>query len=299
MDALRAMSIFVAVVDSQGFAPAARRLAISPPAVTRAIAGLEQRIGTRLLRRTTRRLRLTETGSRYLEDCRRILAEIAEAEETAAGLHREPSGQLGVTASVQFGHLHIAPIVLDFLQRFPKVSVRTLFVDRIANLVEEGLDVGIRIAQLPDSGMTALRVGAVRRVVCASPAYLAARGIPQRPEDLAEHGTVAFRGISPVDEWSFHDGDATVGVRISPRLVANTAQIAIKAAVEGHGLTRVLSYMIAPELAAGSLSIVLAQFEAAPTPVQIVHREGRQAAARVRAFVDFAARRLRADTAFN
>ncbi|WP_230534269.1 LysR family transcriptional regulator [Microvirga roseola] len=293
------MTVFVAVAEEEGFAPAARRLAMSPPVVTRSIAALEARIGTRLLHRTTRSMRLTEAGTGYLEDCRLILSEIDEAEEIAAGSHREPRGQLTVTASVLFGRMYIAPLLLDFLGRHPRVIARTLFVDRVVSLMEEGLDVAVRIAHLPDSGMTALKVGAVRRVVCASPGYLAEHGIPQEPHDLIRHHTIAFQGVTPAPEWSFRDGGSEVRVRPSPRLEVNTAEMAITAAVQGHGLTRVLSYMVAPELASGRLKIVLAEYEPASVPIHLVHREGRQASARVRAFVDFAAPRLRADGSIN
>lgn len=299
MDRFQAMAVFVAVAEEEGFAAAARRLSLSPPVVTRAVAAIEERLGTRLLNRTTRNVRLTDAGRRYLDDCRRILAEIDEAEETAAGLHREPRGQLSITASVLFGRMYVAPILLAFLDRFPEVTARTLFVDRVVNLTEEGLDVAVRIAELPDSGLTALRVGSVRRVVCASPAYLAEHGIPQEPQDLAHHRTIVFRGLTPVAEWMFRDEAGEIAVRPAPRLVVNTAEMAITAAVEGHGITRVLSYMVAPELAAGRLKIVLAAFEPRPVPIHLVHQEGRRASARVRAFLDFAAERLRADPSIN
>jgi DNA-binding transcriptional LysR family regulator len=299
VDRLQAMTVFVAVTEEGGFAAAARRLSMSPPAVTRAVAAIEGRIGARLLHRTTRNVRLTEAGQRYFEDCRRILFEIDEAEEAAAGLHREPRGQLAVTASVLFGKMYVAPLLLAFLDGYPQVAARTLFVDWVVNLIEEGLDVAIRIAELPDSGLTALRVGSVRRVVCASPEYLAACGVPHEPGDLIRHRTIAFRGITPSTEWVFQGGAGDLVVRLSPRLVVNTAETAIAAALNGHGITRVLSYMIAPELAAGRLEIVLAEFEPAPVPIHIMHQEGRRASARVRAFVDFATERLRADTSFN
>lgn len=299
MDLMQAMAVFVAVAEEEGFAPAARRLAMSPPVVTRAIAALEQRIGAKLLHRTTRNVRLTEAGTRYLEDCRRILSEIDEAEEAAAGSHREPQGQLSITASVLFGRLYVAPILLNFLSFYPRVSARTLFVDRIVNLMEEGVDVAVRIAHLPDSGMTARKVGSVRRLVCASPDYLTEYGIPQEPTDLVSHRIIAFHGITPSPEWSFQNGNSEAKVRLSPRLEVNTAEMAITAAVQGHGLTRVLSYMVAPELVSGRLKIVLAEYEPAPIPIQLVHREGRQASARVRAFVDFAAKLLRSDGSIN
>jgi DNA-binding transcriptional LysR family regulator len=299
MDRMQAMAVFVAVAEEEGFAPAARRLAMSPPVVTRAIAALEQRIGAKLLHRTTRNVRLTEAGTRYLEDCRRILSEIDEAEEAAAGSHREPQGQLSITASVLFGRLYVAPILLNFLSFYPRVSARTLFVDRIVNLMDEGVDVAVRIAHLPDSGMTARKVGSVRRLVCASPDYLTEYGIPQEPTDLVSHRIIAFQGITPSPEWSFQNGYSEAKVRLSPRLEVNTAEMAITAAVQGHGLTRVLSYMVAPELVSGQLKIVLAEYEPAPIPIQLVHREGRQASARVRAFVDFAAKLLRSDGSIN
>jgi DNA-binding transcriptional LysR family regulator len=293
------MAVFVAVAEEGGFAPAARRLSMSPPAATRAVAAIEDRIGARLLHRTTRNVRLTEAGQRYFEDCRRILSEVDEAEEAAAGLHREPRGQLTITASVLFGKMYVAPLLLAFLDRYPQVAARTLFVDRVVNLIEEGVDVAIRIAELPDSGLTALRVGSVRRVVCASPDYLAACGIPHEPGDLIRHRTIAFRGVTPSTEWVFRGGIGDLVVRPTSRLVVNTAETAIAAAVNGQGITRVLSYMIAPELMAGRLEIVLAEFEPTPVPIHIMHQEGRRTSARVRAFVDFAAERLRADTSIN
>lgn len=299
MDRLQAMSVFVAVAEEGGFAAAARRLSMSPPSVTRSVASLEERIGTRLLHRTTRHIRLTEAGHRYFEDCRRILSEIEEAEQIAAGFHSEPKGQLSLTASVLFGRMHVAPILLDFLNRYPQVSARTLFVDRVVNLMEEGVDIAIRIAHLPDSGLTALRVGSVRRVVCAAPQYLREHGVPETPSDLARHRIIGFEGVSSGSEWPFPDGHSQKQVAVSPHLVTNTAELAIDAALAGHGITRVLSYMIAQYIAAGRLQIILEDFEPAPVPIHIVHHEGRQTSARVRAFVDFAADRLRKNTALN
>ncbi len=296
VDRFETMRVFVAVADAQGFAPAARRLAMSPPAVTRAVSALEERIGTRLLHRTTRVVRLTEAGTRFLADCKRILGEIEEAEASAAGSHAEPRGQLAVTAPVMFGRMHVAPIVLDFLTRYPQVSVRMLFRDRLVDLIDEGLDVAVRIAHLPDSSLRAVQVGTVRRVVCASPGYLAARGTPQRPAELARHEAIAFAlGASP-DGWAFASGET-----VSPQaqLVVNGNDVAIAAAVAGRGFARVLSYQIAPELQAGRLRIVLEAFEPPPLPISLVYAEGRRAAAKVRAFVDFAVERLRADKSLN
>jgi DNA-binding transcriptional LysR family regulator len=290
------MRVFVAVAEAQGFAPAARRVGMSPPAVTRAIAALEERIGTRLLHRTTRIVRLTEAGSRFLADCKRILGELEEAEASAAGSHAEPRGLLAVTAPVMFGRMFVVPLVLDFLVRHPRVTARTLFLDRVADLIDEGLDVAVRIAHLPDSSLRAVRVGSVRRVVCASPDYLAARGTPRTPVDLAQLDAIAFSlGASP-EEWSFASGET-----VSPpaRQIVNSNDVAIAAAVAGRGVTRVLSYQIAPELRAGKLQIVLSEFEPPPVPISVVYAEGRRAAAKVRAFVDFAVERLRADKSLN
>jgi DNA-binding transcriptional LysR family regulator len=294
MDRLDAMRAFVAVGEAQGFAPAARRLGLSPPAVTRAVAALEERVGTRLLHRTTRIVRLTDAGARFLADCRRILGELDEAEASAAGSHTKPAGLLTVTAPVLFGRLFVAPVVIDFLKRHPAVSVRTILLDRVADLIEEGLDVGIRIAHLPDSSMAAIRVGEVRRVVCAAPDYLARRGIPKTPADLARHDVISFGSADGPVSWPFVVRGRSDPVTPPARLMVNTADVAVSAAIGGYGLTQVLSYQAAAAVRARKLRIVLAEFEQPPIPIHVVHAEGRRANARVRAFVDFAARRLRA-----
>lgn len=296
MDRFETMRVFVAVADEQGFAPAARRLGMSPPAVTRAVSALEERIGTRLLHRTTRIVRLTEAGAGFLADCKRILGEIEDAEASAAGTHAEPRGLLGITAPVLFGRMHVAPIVLDFLTNYPSVSVRLLFRDRLVDLIDEGLDVAVRIAHLPDSSLRAVQVGSVRRVVCASPEYLDARGRPRSPGDILQHDTIAFSPSGTADEWSFGSG---LTVRPAARLLVSGSDVSIAAALSGRGLTRVLSYQVAREVAAGTLEIVLAEFEPPPLPISVVYAEGRRAAAKVRAFVDFTVERLRADTTLN
>lgn len=294
MDRFEAMRAFAAVADERGFAPAARRLGLSPPAVTRAVAALEERLGARLLHRTTRVVRLTEAGTRYLADCKRILGEIDEAEDAAAGSHAEPRGQLVVTAPLMFGRLHVAPIVLDFVRRHPHVSVRMLFLDRVADLIDEGIDAAIRIGPLPDSSLTAIRVGSMRRIVCAAPRYLRARGTPRTPAALADHDVVAFAN-APLGEWSFGAEGARWTVEPRARLEVNSAEVAVAAAAAGHGITRVLYYQAARELRAGRLRILLPEFEPAPLPIHVVHAAGRRVAARVRAFVDMAAKRLRAN----
>jgi DNA-binding transcriptional LysR family regulator len=289
------MRAFVAVADAGGFAAAARLLGLSPPAVTRAIAAIEERVGTRLLQRTTRVVRLTEAGTHYLADCKRILAEIDEAEASAAGSHGEPAGQLAVTAPVMFGRLFVAPLVFDFQARHPRVTARLLLVDRVVDLIEEGLHVAVRIANLADSSLSAARVGWLRRVVCASPGFLAAHGVPARPGDLEGQDSIAFGGSATPPGWTFPVAGRAETVGVAHRLAVNTADVAVAAAVAGRGFTRVLSYQSAAEVAAGRLVIVLEDFEPPPIPIHIVHPEGRRASARVRAFVDYAVERLRAE----
>ena len=293
MDRFLAMQVFVAVAEEQGFAAAARRLALSPPVVTRAIATLEQSLGVRLLQRTTRIVRLTEAGTRYLLDCKRLLSELEDAERALSGAHGELRGPLAVTASVMFGRLFVAPILLEFLERHHKIQCRAVLVDRVVDLIEEGLDVGVRIARLADASFTAIRVGSVRQVVCASPAYLKRHGLPRTPRDLAEFTAISFSPDRAAPAWSFEVGKQTVAVRPSSRLVVNSSEVAMQAALAGAGVTRVLSYTIASEVKAGRLRIILAEFEPEPIPIHVIHREGKHAAARVRAFVDFAVSRLR------
>jgi DNA-binding transcriptional LysR family regulator len=291
MDQLAAMRVFVAVGETQGFAAAGRRLRLSAPSVTRAIAGLEDHLGARLFHRTTRTVRLTEAGARYLADCRRLLGELDDADASAAGAHAEPRGLLGLTAPIQFGRLHVTPVVLAFLARHPAISVRTVFADRVVDLLDEGLDLAVRIGELPDSSLTAVRVGEVRRVVCAAPRYLRRRGTPRRPADLADHDAITFSAVTATSTWTFGGGQV---VQPHNRLYINTADVAVAAAVAGHGITRLLSYQVADAVAAGQLTVVLEEHEPPVVPIHVVHREGRRTSARVRAFVDFAVPRLRA-----
>jgi DNA-binding transcriptional LysR family regulator len=291
------MAVFVAVAEEEGFAAAARRLRMSPPAVTRAVAVLERRLGVRLLTRTTRLVRTTDAGARYLEDARRILLETDEADEAAAGINAVPRGQLAVTAPVLFGKIYVIPVIAAYQATYPETTVSALFIDRVVNLVEEGLDVGIRIGQLPDSSLRAIRVGNVRRVVCASPAYLSKHGGPESPGDLARHPIIAATSMSPGSEWVFARGKEKISVRLRPRMLVNTNDGALEAARHGVGLTRLLSYQVANELAAGTLKAVLTEFDDALLPVHVIHREGRQGPAKVRSFVDLAVERLRADAA--
>jgi DNA-binding transcriptional LysR family regulator len=297
MDRLQAMSTFVAVVDSGGFAGAARKLNLSPSVVTRAVAELEERLGLRLLIRTTRVVRVTDAGARFAEDCRRILADIEEAETVAAGTHAAPRGTLTLTAPVLFGQLFVTPLLVRYLQQYPEVDAQCLFLDRVVHLVEEGIDVAVRIGELPDSSLQAVRVGRVRRVLVASPAYLQAHGVPQRPQDLAGHAIASAAGVSPVSEWRFNDAGSPLVQRLQPRMRTTTNDSAIAAAVAGLGITRLLSYQVADRVRSGALQLILEDFESAPLPVHVVHHEGRRVTRKVRAFVDLAVEALRADPA--
>ncbi|MDX1575907.1 MAG: LysR family transcriptional regulator [Kiloniellales bacterium] len=299
MDRLQTMSVFVAVAEEAGFAPAARRLKLSPPSVTRAVAELEGRLGARLLHRTTRSVTLTDAGRRYLADCRRLLTEIEEVDRHAAGIHATPRGAVTVTASVLFGRMVLAPILLDLLDRYPEISVTSLFVDRVVHMVDEGIDVAVRIAELPDSTLSAARVGSVQRVLCAAPGYLDAHGRPEAPADLAEHEIIDFVAMTPAGEWAFQGNGKAQRFRPRSRLRVNSADPAIAAALGGRGITRVLSYMIAKELAAGSLELVLGGFAPPAVPVHVVHKEPGQTSARVRAVVDHLVERLRASRALD
>lgn len=299
MDKFNLMHIFVAVVDTNGFAGAARKLAISPPAVTRAINELENQLGVRLLSRTTRVVRVTEAGARYADDCRRIIAEVAIADESVSGMHGEPRGHLTVTAPVLFGAKFVMPIVTGYLQAYPQVSATCLFLDRIVNMLDEGVDVAIRIGALPDSSMQAIRVGSVRRVICASPAYLKKHGVPKTPADLQEHSIVSANSVTPAPEWRLMKNGVPHIVKLQPRLCTSTNDSAVAAAVADFGLTRLLSYQIADQLLDKRLNIVLESFEPAALPVHVVHREGRHFTQKARAFLDRAIEGLRADPALH
>lgn len=299
MDRFHLMNVFVAVAEAGSFAGAARRLNLSPPAVTRAVVALEERLGVVLLIRTTRVVRVTEAGARYLEDARRILLEMEEADAAAAGVNATPQGHLAVTAPVIFGKLYVMPIIAEYQSAFEQTTVAALFLDRVVNFIDEGMDVGVRIGPLPDSSLRAIRVGRVRRVVVGAPAYLERHGIPQTPHDLARHRLVAASGISPSNDWTFQAAGEKPTVRVQPRIVTNTNDGALEAARRGYGLTRLLSYQVAPQLATGELEVVLADFEGPDLPVHVIHREGRHGSAKVRSFVDMAVDRLRADTALD
>jgi DNA-binding transcriptional LysR family regulator len=297
MDRLACMRAFVAVAEEGGFAPGARRLAVSPPVITRQIAALEQHLGARLLERTTRQVRVTEAGTRYLGDCRRILAELDDVEAAVGGAHGAPRGLLGVTASVMFGRLFVAPLLVDFLAKYPEVTARALLVDQVVDLLEEGLDVAVRIARLGDSTLSAAKVGSVRRVTCASPQYLRQNGTPLHPRDLADHASFVFSTERAPPSWGFEQSGNRLTFRPRTRLLVNSSEVGIDAALSGAGITRVLSYMVASHVRAGRLRLILEDYEPEPLPIHVLYREGRRAPARVRAFVDFIVSHLRADKA--
>jgi DNA-binding transcriptional LysR family regulator len=297
MDRFQTMSVFVAVAEEQGFAAAARRLNMSPPAVTRCVAALEDHLGVKLLQRSTRYVRTTEAGVRYLEDTRRILQELESADATAAGINATPRGQLKVTAPALFGRLFVMPGVVEYLKQYPEMNVSLMCLDRVVNLLEEGMDVGVRIGKLPDSSMHALQVGSVRIVLCASKQYLREHGMPSRPEDLKQHSMLASMAGNHLLDLRFKTQNREREMQFSSRLTTNTNDSAIEAAMRGYGITRLLSYQVADHIEKGELQCVLENYEPDPLPVNILYREGRQAAAKVRSFVDLMAERLRSDPA--
>jgi DNA-binding transcriptional LysR family regulator len=293
-DRLDALTVFVAVADQQSFAKAARQLRRSPVSVTRAVAALEERLQTRLFNRTTRSVALTDAGARYLDGCRRLLATYGELEAVKFAERAEPRGWINVTAPVMFGRLHVLPLVRSFLDDYPQVDVRLLLLDRVVSLVDEGLDLGVRIGQLPDSSLLAIRVGHVRRIVCAAPQYLARHGVPTTPRDLGSHSLVACTAVTPIpDRWSFHCPSGVISVAVTPRLVVNTTAAAVDAALDHLGLTCIRSYQAEPHAAAGRLQTVLVEYEPPLAPIHIVHPEGRHLSPKVRLFLDHAAQELR------
>ena len=289
------MKIFVAVAEAESFAGGARNAGTSAPSATRAVNALETSLGASLLTRTTRQVRLTDVGRTYLEEVREILNQLQAVEDDVSGAVRNPMGQLRITCPQEFGRIYVAPLVTSFLDRHPEVSVDILMVDRIVNLVEEGHDLAVRIGALPPSGLVAVRVGQVRRVICGSPGYFAAHGIPQTPDDLANHRiiTTGTGGISR--EWRFGPGSDHVSIKA--RLNVSSIAAAIDLARKGWGICRVLSYQIGPDLETGALQTVLDADEAEALPIHLVRPDSRRTAAKVRAFVDYAAGHLRKNSA--
>ena len=293
MDRLESMAILITVAEAGSLSAASRRLDTPLATVSRKISQLEAHLGTKLLNRSSRRLALTDAGRSYVEACRRILEQVGEAERAAAGEYRTPKGELIIAAPIVFGRLHVLPVVVEFLESFPEIDVRIALSDRVMNLFDEHIDVAVRIGDLPDSTLIATPVDAIRRVVCASPGYFAERGMPESPADLGTHDCITFEALMSSKEWTFRAENSEVSVPVHSRLVVNTAEAAIDAAIAGVGITRVLSYQVAEPVRAGKLTLALREFEPKPWPLSLVYTERRLLPIKVRAFVDFATPRLK------
>ncbi|WP_298239569.1 LysR family transcriptional regulator [uncultured Bradyrhizobium sp.] len=283
MDRLDAMHVFVTVADLRGFAPAARKLRLSPSAVTRMIAALEEHLGARLLQRTTRQVALTDVGTRYLERARRILADVEEADGSAREERNRPSGRLVVSAPVGFGRLHVASVMTAYLKRYPEVTAELRLSDHLVSLVEDAVDAAVRIGHLADSSLVARQVGEMRRITVATPGYLRRHGEPKTPQELLAHQTVAF---GPTATWHFVEDGRDIEVTTAPRFSSNSADAALQYAEAGGGVTRVLAYQAAEGLKRGRLKIVLAKYEQPALPIHIVYPTSRLLSAKVRAFID-------------
>ncbi|WP_338830393.1 LysR family transcriptional regulator [Bradyrhizobium sp. 27S5] len=286
MDRIDAMQAFVAVADLEGFAPAARKLGLSPSAITRLIAALEERLGARLLQRTTRQVTLTDAGSRYLERARRILADVEEAEDAVESERTRPEGRLVISAPFGFGRLHVSPVVSVYLKRYPDVGVDLRLSDRRINLVEDGVDLAVRLGHLPDSTLVARHVGQMRRIVVASAGYLKLRGEPKRPADLTAHDTIQFGAMTATPDWRFMEEGQEIRITPTPRFTSNSSDAAIQYAEQDGGLTRVMAYQAAESLKARRLQIVLAEFEQPAVPIHVVYPTTRLLSAKVRTFID-------------
>ena len=288
------MSTLLAVVEAGSLSAASRRLGMPLATVSRKVAELESHLRTRLINRTNRRVMLTDAGRSYVAACKKILEEIAEAERAAAGEYSVPKGNLIMTAPVVFGRLHVLPIVIEFLNAYPDIDIRLILADRVLNLLEDHVDLALRIGELADSSLIAKRLGSIRQVVCGSPAYFAKHGIPGHPVNLSDVDCITFEGMTSPQRWTFATGRSTFSVPVHSRLSINTAEAAIDAAIGGIGVTRVLSYQVAAAIRAGSLSVILQDFELHPLPVSFVFTGQPLLPLKLRAFLDFATPRLKA-----
>jgi len=294
VDRIDAMTVLVAAVDAGSLSGASRALAMPLATVSRKVSDLEAHLGTQLLIRSSRRLTLTEAGEAFLASARRILEDLDEAERAASGEYRTPRGHLHITAPIMFGRLHVEPVTLDFLKAFPDITVRLTLADTLLNLVDDHVDAAVRVGRLPDSRLKALRLGEIGWVACASPDYLAERGEPDSPDDLADHECVMFEGLYSTAAWTFGRGAAARDISIRPRLSVNSADAAIAAALRGAGVTRVLSYQVAEPVRRGDLKLILRSFEPEPLPVHLLYAGQSLLPLKLRAFLDFAGPRLRA-----
>jgi DNA-binding transcriptional LysR family regulator len=293
MDRLRAMEVFVRIVESGSLTAAADALDVSAPSVVRTLAALERSVGVRLLNRTTRRSSLSDEGREYYERCRRVLSDVAAADAALSARKAEPTGRLRLTAPVMFGRMHLAPIVTEFVAKYPGVEVELLLLDRIVDLVEEGIDAAVRISNLPESSLVAVRVGETRRVLCASPAYLKRAGTPRAPADLANHRCILFSGVAGNTEWLF-GGKRLARVTVRAVLRTNQLDVALDAVLGGLGYGQFLSYQVEELVANLKLKRILTAFESPPLPIHIVYPHARLVSPNVRTFVDIAVARLRA-----
>jgi DNA-binding transcriptional LysR family regulator len=293
MDRFESISAFVAVAEAQGFSAASRRLGMPLATVSRKVSELEDQLRVKLFNRSTRKVTLTESGQQFFAACRRILDDLGEAERAASGEYSAPRGELVLTAPIVFGRLHLVPIVVEFLKAYPEVDVQMLLVDRVVDLIDEHIDLALRIGALPESSMIAVRVGSIGWVVCASPDYLAAHGVPAHPSELAAHEAIMFAGLSSTREWPFRIGTTVEMFPVRSRLNVTTAEAAIDAAIARAGITRVLSYQAAAAVLDGRLELVLRDYEVDANPVSLVYPSGRLVPLKLRAFLDFAAPRLK------
>ena len=293
MDRLEAMSTFLTVIEQGSLSAAARRLKTPLTTISRNISELEAHLRTKLFNRSSRQLVLTDAGTSYVAACKRILTDVLEAERTASGEYTTPTGELAVTTPLGLGRIILMPIIADFLKTYPDIKVRIIPTDQKLSLAQEQIDVAVRIGELPDSSLVALRLGKTRRVVCASPAYLAARGTPRTPEDLVEHDCISYPGFSPPDVWTFLKGNATIAAPVHTRLIVDSAEAACTAARAGVGISIAFAYQLEAGPEAGALTTMLDEFQPPSMPVNLVYTANRFLPIKVRAFLDFAAPRLK------
>jgi DNA-binding transcriptional LysR family regulator len=295
MDRLESMSTLLTAVEAGSLSAATRQLAIPLSTVSRRISELEAHLKARLLNRSSRKLTLTDAGRSYVEACKRILEDVGEAERAASGEYSAAKGELNITAPIVFRRLHVLPVAMEFLKVYSAVDIRCVLNDRVVNLLEDHIDLALRIGELPDSSsLITTRIGSVRRVVCGSPSYFARRGVPENVDELAMHDCITFEGFPFPDFWVFPTSKSYFSAAVHSRLVVNTAEAAIDAAIAGLGVTRVLSYQVAAAVKAGRLNIVLEEVEPLPSPVSLVYSGQRRLPLKLRAFLDFAAPRLKA-----
>lgn len=292
MDKLESIRVFVAVARAGGFSAASRALGLPVATVSRKVAELEASLGVRLFERSTRQVVLTDVARDYFEACQRLIDDLRDADDTVTGEYRLPKGELTVTAPTGFGRQHLQPVLIDFLRAFPEVTLRVLLVDQLVNLLDEHVDVAVRINNLPDSSLVARRVGEIGLVVCGSPTYLQARGVPAHPADLGEHDCIAWSSLGPQKAWLFNESGTETLFPVPVRLTATLPDMVVAAAVAHLGLAQVTTYQAEAAVRAGQLVPVLRPFEAAPTAVHLVHPSNRRVPLKLRAFLDFVAPRL-------